>query len=260
VSPHRGLVDGFLAPFRGGLYMMRQRLWAYLFVPLLLNLALAVGALWAASVYWRQELNQHLTHSPVLGWLFLVVTTALGGIVLFVALQPVLGAIFNDRLSEKVEVLVRGSVPKAPFFASTGKAVVHGLLKLLLYAAALVIGLTLTAVVGIGVPVGLGLGALFLAYDGFDYPLARRGLGFGAKWGYLARHPGLTLGYGLGTTVLYLLPFAFVVAPPCAAAGATLAFLDDEARNPKRAPAPSPENAPAKVAERSAEKSAEKTE
>jgi len=42
------------------------------------------------------------------------------------------------------------------------------------HAAALVIGLTLTAVVGIGVPVGLGLGALFLAYDGFDYPLARR--------------------------------------------------------------------------------------
>ena len=224
--------------------MMRQRLWAYLFVPLLLNLALAAGALWAASVYWRQELNQHLTHSPVLGWLFLVVTTALGGIVLFVALQPVLGAIFNDRLSEKVEALVRGTVP---FFASTGKAVVHGLLKLLLYAVALVTGLALTAVVGVGVPVGLGLGALFLAYDGFDYPLARRGLGFGAKWGYLARHPGLTVGYGIGTTLLYLVPLAFVVAPPCAAAGATLAFLDDEARNRKRATVPLPEKTTAET-------------
>jgi uncharacterized protein involved in cysteine biosynthesis len=235
VSPHRGLVNGFLAPFRGAIYMARRRLWRFLLVPLVLNLALAVGALWAASVYWRQELSQNLTHSPVLGWLFLGVTTTLGGIVLFVALQPVLGAIFNDRLSEKVEVLERGSVPKVPFFASTGKAVVHGLLKLLLYVVALVAGLALTAVVGIGVPVGLGLGALFLAYDGFDYPLARRGLGFGAKWAYLARHPGLTIGYGIGTTVLYLVPFAFVVAPPCAAAGATLAFLDDEARKAKRA-------------------------
>jgi uncharacterized protein involved in cysteine biosynthesis len=93
----------------------------------------------------------------------------------------------------------------------------------------------------VGVPVGLGLGALFLAYDGFDYPLARRGLGFGAKWGYLARHPGMTLGYGIGATLLYLLPLAFVVAPPCAAAGATLAFLDDEARNPKRGASPVPE-------------------
>lgn len=215
--------------------MARRRLWRYFVVPLLLNLALAVGALWAASTYWRQELTQHMERSPVLGWLFLVVTTALGGIVLFVVLQPVLGAIFNDRLSEKVEALERGSVPKAPFFASTGMAVVHGLLKLLLYLVALVAGLTLTAVVGIGVPVGLGLGALFLAYDGFDYPLARRGLGFGAKWAYLARHPGLTIGYGIGTTLLYLVPFAFVVAPPCAAAGATLAFLDDEARKAQRA-------------------------
>jgi CysZ protein len=227
--------------------MARQRLWRYLLVPLLLNLALAVAALWAASAYWRQELSSHLTSSPVLGWIFLVVTTALGGIVLFIALQPVLGAIFNDRLSEKVEVLVRGSVPRTAFFASTGKAVVHGLLKLLLYAVALTVGLVLTATTGIGSLVGVGLGALFLAYDGFDYPLARRGLGFGAKWGYLARHPGLTLGYGIGSTVLYLLPFAFVVAPPCAAAGATLAFLDDEARNPKRTPAGAAEKTPEKT-------------
>jgi CysZ protein len=250
VSPHRGLVNGFLAPFRGGLYMARRRLWRFLLVPLILNLALAVGALWAASTYWRQELADHLSASPVLGWLFLVVTTALGGLVLFVALQPVLGAIFNDRLSEKVEVLERGSVPKTAFFASTGKAVVHGLLKLLLYAVALVVGLALTAVVGIGVPVGVGLGAIFLAYDGFDYPLARRGMGFGAKWAYLARHPGLTIGYGIGTTLLYLVPFAFVVAPPCAAAGATLAFLDDEARKAKRASDP----APAAVSEKTSEK------
>ena len=234
--------------------MMQRRLWRYLVVPLLLNLALAIGALWAASTYWRQELSQHLARSPVLGWLFLIVTTALGGVVLFVALQPVLGAIFNDRLSEKVEVLERGNVPKTPFFASTGRAIVHGLLKLLLYAVALIAGLALTAVVGIGVPVGLGLGALFLAYDGFDYPLARRGLGFGAKWAYLARHPGLTIGYGIGTTLLYLVPLAFVVAPPCAAAGATLAFLDDEARQAKRAAAPAPESPAQGKAEEIAEK------
>jgi CysZ protein len=233
MGPLRGLVSGFLAPFRGGLYVARQHLWGHLILPVLLNIGLAVGACWAAAAYWRQELAQSLTHSPVLGWIFLVVITALGGIVLFIVLQPVVGAIFNDRLSEKVEVKVRGSAPAVPFFASTGKALLHGLLKLLLYAIALTIGLLLTATTGLGSLVGVGLGALFMAYDGFDYPLARRGLGFGAKWGYLARHPGLTLGYGLGVTLLYLVPFAFVVAPPFAAAGATLAFLDDEARKQK---------------------------
>jgi uncharacterized protein involved in cysteine biosynthesis len=226
-----GLARGFLAPFRGAVYVTSQRLWRYLLLPIVLNLALAVGALWAAASYWRPELSQHLATSPVIGWIFLVVITALGGTILFVLLQPLLGAIFNDRLSARVELKVRGSAPSAPFLASTGRALVHGLLKLVLYGVALTVGLVSTAATGLGSLVGVALGALFMAYDGFDYPLARRGLGFGAKWAYLARHPGLTLGYGLGAMLLYLVPAAFVVAPPFAAVGATLAFLDDETRN-----------------------------
>jgi uncharacterized protein involved in cysteine biosynthesis len=84
--------------------------------------------------------------------------------------------------------------------------------------------------VGIGALVGVALGGVFLAYDGFDFPLSRRGASFGGKWSYLALHPGLTLGYGLGATVLYLIPLAFVVAPPFTAVGATLAYLDEETR------------------------------
>jgi len=105
---------------------------------------------------------------------------------------------------------------------------VHGLLKLVLYGLALVVGLGLTAVSGIGSLVGVGLGALFLAYDGFDYPLSRRGASFGKKWAYLARHPAQTLGFGLGATLLYLIPLAVFVAPPFVAAGATLVFLEAE--------------------------------
>jgi len=81
---------------------------------------------------------------------------------------------------------------------------------------------------GIGSLVGVGLGALFLAYDGFDYPLSRRGASFGKKWAYLARHPAQTLGFGLGATLLYLIPLAVFVAPPFVAAGATLVFLEAE--------------------------------
>jgi uncharacterized protein involved in cysteine biosynthesis len=73
---------------------------------------------------------------------------------------------------------------------------------------------------------------VFLAYDGFDYPLARRGASFGAKWAFLASHPGLTIGYGIGATVLYLIPFAVFVASPFAAVGATLAYIDMEKSKP----------------------------
>ena len=221
-----GFFRGFVAPFRGGLYVSRHRLWPYLLLPLVLDLALGAATMFASARYWREELTSTLTTSPVIGWIFLAVMTVLGGIVLFLVAQPILLAVFTDRLSERVERSVRGTAPTVPFIASTGRALVHGLLKLVLYGIALLVGLGLTALTGVGSLVGVGLGAIFLAYDGFDYPLSRRGATFGKKWAYLARHPAQTLGFGLGATILYLIPLAIFVAPPFVAAGATLVFLE----------------------------------
>jgi uncharacterized protein involved in cysteine biosynthesis len=93
------------------------------------------------------------------------------------------------------------------------------------------VGLGLSVVTaGLGSAVGIGLAALFLAYDGFDYPLSRRSLGFWAKWRYLGLHPAQTIGYGLGATVFYLIPLALVVAPPLTSVGATLVYLETESR------------------------------
>jgi CysZ protein len=230
-----GFFHGFVAPFRGGAYIARERLWRYLVVPVVLNLLLGAGTMAAAARFFHEELGQILNSAPVMGWIFLFVMTVLGGVVLFIVLQPLLAAVFSDRLSEIVEKRVRGSAPAVPLLASSGRALVHALLKLVFYGLALVVGLALTALTGLGSLVGVGLGALFLAYDGFDYPLARRGATFGAKWAYLLRHPGLTIGFGLGSTLLYLVPLAVLVAPSFTAVGATLAFLDDEAASAARA-------------------------
>jgi CysZ protein len=230
-----GLFRGFLAPFRGAIYVARERMWRYLLAPFVLNVALGVTTLVAASRFWRREFAETLASSPVVGWMSVTVMTAIGGVFLFILLQPLLGAIFYDRLAEVVEKRVRGESPKAPFFESVGKALVHGLLKLILYAIAFGVGLALTPfTAGFGSLVGVGLGALFLAYDGFDYPLARRNATFAGKWAYLARNPGLTIGYGLGSYALYLVPLAFLVAPPFAAVGATLAYLETESKGAPR--------------------------
>jgi CysZ protein len=230
-----GLFRGFLAPFRGAIYVARQRLWKHLLAPFVLNLALGAGSMVAASRFWRKELAEMLSTSPVVGWIAVTIMTGIGGVLLFILLQPLLSAIFCDRLAEVVEKRVRGEAPSSPFLASVGKALLHGLLKLVLYALAFGVGLALTvSTAGLGSLVGLGLGAIFLAYDGFDYPLARRGATFMGKWAYLAKNPGLALGYGLGSYVLYLVPLAFLVAPPFAAAGATLAYLDADARKKPR--------------------------
>jgi CysZ protein len=226
-----GLFRGFLAPFRGGAYIARHRLWHYLILPVLVNLALGLGALWAASRYWRAEgfVGEQLVKAPAVGWLILIVLTIVSGVVLFLVAQPVVTAVFSDHLSERVERQIRGAAPKAPFFSSTGRALAHGLLKLVLYGLAMLIGVVLSVwTAGIGALVGVALGALFLAYDGFDYPLSRRSASFGRKWAYLATHPGQTIGFGLGATVLYLIPLAMFVAPAFVAAGATQVFLESE--------------------------------
>jgi CysZ protein len=225
-----GLFRGFLAPFRGAIYVARERMWKHVVAPIIVNLVLGAGTLVAAARFWRQDLAEVLTKSPVVGWIFVGVMTVLGSVVLFILLQPLMNAIFCDRLAEHVEKRVRGSAPSMPLLPSIGKALAHGLLKLVFYGIAFGVGLALTAVTGVGSLVGVGLGAIFLAYDGFDYPLARRGASFGAKWAYLAKNPGLAVGYGLGTFVLYLVPLAFLVAPPFAAVGATLAYLEADTR------------------------------
>ena len=75
-----GFFRGFLAPFRGGLYVSRHRLWPYLLLPLVLDLALGAATMFASARYWREELASTLTTSPVIGWIFLAVMTAFGAV------------------------------------------------------------------------------------------------------------------------------------------------------------------------------------
>jgi uncharacterized protein involved in cysteine biosynthesis len=231
-----GFLRGFLAPFRGGAYVAHHGLWKYLLLPVMLGAAVAGAAAVLVGRYWRAEpwMADLLEKSPALGWIALVVFTGLGAVVLFLVVQPLFVSVFVDRLSERVERDVRGAAPVAPLLASTGRALVHALLKLSLYGVALAVALLLTALTGVGSFVGVGLAALFLAYDGFDYPLARRSASFGAKWSYLARHPLQTIGFAIGATLLYLIPLALFVAPAFAAVGATLAFLDAESAEKTR--------------------------
>jgi CysZ protein len=213
-------------------FVARHRLWAYLIAPVLLDLALGIGAIYGTQRWLRHEswLASLMTDQPVFGWLALIGLTSVLAALIFLVAQPLILAVSSDRLSERVEKDARGSAPSAPFLTSAGRAIAHGFLKLVLYGLAVFIGAIVSGFLSplVGTAIGLGIGVLFLAYDGFDYPLSRRNATFAKKWAYLAVHPAQTLGFGLGATLLYLIPFALFVAPPFVAAGATLAFLDGE--------------------------------
>jgi uncharacterized protein involved in cysteine biosynthesis len=222
-----GFLRGLWAPFRGAIFVAQHGLWLYVLIPLLVNAGLITGTIFLAIHVVRDRLWPAAAASP-LATIGLWAVGGILGLVFFVILQPVVGAPFVDVLTEKVEVAVRGGHPRVGLLVSAWRSILHGLLKLACYVAALALVLALTALTGIGGGILAVLSAVLLAYDGFDYPLARRGVGFGGKWRYLLLHPAQTLGYCVGASLLYLVPLAFVVAPSFAAVGATLAFLDTD--------------------------------
>jgi CysZ protein len=223
-----GFFRGLWAPFRGVAFVAKHRLWHYLVVPLLVNAALITGAVILGVRVGHRLLGTGALANSVAATIGLWVVAAVLGLIFFVVAQPLIGAPFVDALTEKAEDIVRGQHPRAGFWRSTWQALLHGALKLFCYLTALVLVWALTMLTGIGGGIGAVLSAVLLAYDGFDYPLARRGAGFGGKWRYLLLHPGQTLGYCVGASLLYLIPPAIVVAPAFAAVGATLAFLDTD--------------------------------
>jgi CysZ protein len=223
-----GFFRGLLAPFHGFFFVARHGLWGYLMLPLLLNVGLAVGAVVVGLRLVRQS-GFVSSASGIAGLgleIGLHLLAAVVALLLFVVLQPLLSAPFIDLLSERVERIARGRAPAVGVLRSLWEAGLHGALKSLLYALALLMALALGALTGVGALVGGAFYALFLAYDGFDYPLARRRVSFAGKWRYLALHPGQTLGYCCGAVLLYLVPLAALCAPAFAAVGATLAFLE----------------------------------
>jgi CysZ protein len=222
-----GFFRGVLAPFRGALFIARHGLFGYLVLPLLLNAGVA-GLSMALGLYWvRNKLAPDLAGaSSWLASIGLFLLAALAALLLFVVLQPIVGAPFIDLLSEKTETVLRGRAPSVGFWHSALSALLHGLMKAALYAFALAVVLVLGAISGIGGGLGVVLYAIFVAYDGFDYPLSRRGASFGEKWRYLAENPAQTIGFSAGAGVLYLVPLAAIVAPAFVAVGATLVYLE----------------------------------
>ncbi len=224
-----GLFAGLFAPLRGLLFALRRpRLWPRLALLGGVNVLVGAGLVLAARALagalagplrveaWPAIVR---TAGPIL---FVVVVAGL----LFLVLQPLVTSPFVDHLTERVEELAGGACPKVPLLLGAWHALTHGLLKLGLYAIAVGASFLLVGTAGPAVIVGWALFAVSAAFDVFDYPLARRRLGFGAKWRFLFAHPGLTFGFGLAALAIAAVPLLPILLWPFAAIGATLAYVD----------------------------------
>jgi CysZ protein len=70
-------------------------------------------------------------------------------------------------------------------------------------------------------PLKVLVGALMVAWDLVDYPLAMHGAGLGDRLRFAGRSFGSFLGFGLAATLFFAVPGLGLLALPCGVAGAT---------------------------------------
>jgi CysZ protein len=229
---------------KGGRFVARhRRLVPWCLGPVLTALVL-IGAfmVWASrGLSWMAE--RLAGHGLGAGVLYFFLMAFVGVAVLYFGLVTVASLAagpFCGLLAERAEALATGVPgPKQSLgevAAEVLRGVVHALGRTALYLA---VTLPLTVVTLMLPPLGplvvgvqFGVSGLFLAYDFLDYPLGRRGYGFGRKWSYIEQHRAEALGFGVAVALCLLVPLVNLVVPPLAAVGATLLFVHLEPIGP----------------------------
>ena len=114
------------------------------------------------------------------------------------------------------------------FVEETWDAVDTGARIFLMEILALLISFPLSFVV-IGFPIAWFLASFLSGLAWLDYPMTRRGLGFGQKFRQARRHWALTCGLGTGFLLACLIPFfGLLMSGPCSAVAASLIYFEFE--------------------------------
>jgi uncharacterized protein involved in cysteine biosynthesis len=172
-------------------------------------------------------------------YLALMVGTLGAGVIAGLAVAMLLAAPVLERLSHRVEAYVRVDViePEGGW-----KWEVMQSFKGALYFLGAAPGVLLLSLIPVlGPPLAVLWGAHALALQQTDVPLARRGLGFGARRAWHRKWRAESLGFGLAGLFTLLVPFANFLLAPALAVGGTLLVLElEEDLVVPDLPAPSP--------------------
>lgn len=239
---------GFLTGFVLGMRLLGRgfRLWATSprlmligAIPGLITLVLLVAAAVALGLN-LDTLSRVLTPFAT-GWdevyrtgIRIVVMAAIAGAALLIfiysyaAITLLIGQPFFEKISERVEESL-GGVPaqvEAPLLASIARGIGESL-RVLLVTIAIGLGLFLLGFIPlVGTLLAWVLGAItggwFLALELSTVAFERRGLALKQRRKALAAQRSTTLGFGIATFLLFLVPLGALVTMPAAAAGATM--------------------------------------
>jgi CysZ protein len=215
--------------FFGGMAFVvgTPRIWPRAAVPVVVALVL-FASLGALGVWGALRVAHGLVQESV-GAGALTVVFALPALLVALLLalalaQPLSGWALDGIVREQRRALGLPALPEA----RAGHAALSSLGASL---AALAIGLplltTLTVVAWVAppaaivtIPLKIAIGALLVAWDLVDYPLALQGMRIGDRVRWCARNAGALFGFGLAATFFFAVPGLGLLALPCGVAGA----------------------------------------
>lgn len=159
----------------------------------------------------------------------------------FTALTLAVGDFFYEKIWRHVENRL-GGAPTAPeigIWREIRRAIGDGIRLLIptVFFAILLFAFGLIPVVGqvSAAVLGAFIGGWFLTIELSGHAFEARGITLSQRRRILGSRRAMTVGFGVATWLLFLVPFGAVIAMPAAVAGATLLsrrILDDAARTP----------------------------
>jgi len=240
------LTDFFRAtslPVRAaGFLLARPRLWLLVLIPLALNILVFVALMTWGFTGFSGLLRGWIEGRE--GWLWDVVKVvadvffwAIVLLVVYFIFTPVallIASPFNDKLAECVERAYGFAVPEdgRPFLAAILAEAVYALvcefkrIALVIVVFVLLVALNLIPVAGnvLYVIASFCWAAWSAAYEFTSYAGDRRRLGLSRKWALLRSRLPATMGFGIVTAGLLLVPLLNVLVVPVSAVGGTMLF------------------------------------
>lgn len=236
----RDFIKGFGYLLQGLRLLSAPGLRRFVIAPVLVNSLLFAGLIVLAVRGFEQTLDYLLGFLPAwLHWLQYLLWPLFAASVLlimgysFTLLANLIAAPFNGLLAEAVERQLTGqSLSGVGGWQAVLKDILPSLAselhKLLYFAIRALPLLILFLIPGVNLAAPL-VWALFtawmLALEYADYPMGNHGLKFKQQQPRLRRRAGLSLGFGLATLALTLIPLVNFIAMPAAVAGATALWV-----------------------------------
>lgn len=241
-TPSR-LVAGARVPIKAiKLLIQNPKMLPLVAIPVAINFTLVLGALFLivpqaagllGSIWAYPEVTAwYMWLMRGLWWIAYALSIAVSVIFSYISAMLVGGVIaspFNDMISERTEKILLGSRyvpgPDGAFWAGVGRSILSSLATTMLYVAVMAPLFLLNLIPAVGsiayTLLGAVVGGYFLALEYSDILLERKNFAFRQKLELVWKERTMTLGFGIGTSLMLAVPLLNFLCIPIAVIGGT---------------------------------------